>query len=392
MSAAGVLSLGMLLPPFLAICIIFIALSLGRKLNWVWLRAYYILTALFLAAINSTKKYESDLLEYYERYQQVSSTQLFEYVGLGFGGAVREPLFKYITYGGYFVTGGNFAVFLFLFSLALYLLQFHSIQKFCKNSKISPEVAFFSISVLAFLPQYFSLSAHILRQMLATALILYFLVSFRQFGIFGRSLLMISAILIHSSTIIFLPAAFLLRNRFGYIGVIILGLEVLLLIKSQGLSYLSVALGDNYIAGRISNSDSFIEVQDGAGLPAGLLYLVYLMLILSAYGVYIRRMSGDHLILLNAITLVSVIVISTSNITLLQYRYFFMIYSFIPFFLAVFIPVFIPKRLNALIPLFVITMFVNFLFFLPSSHWQYNNLELTVAGNPIMVLFFGRFE
>ncbi len=169
--------------------------------------------ALFIGLINSTKVPENDLVWYLSGYLDAGKMPLLDYlVNFGIMGAGKEfvfPLFNYIIYQ---FVGDNTKLYVIIHSLVSYGLLNFSIYKFGKALSIPQKYIITAIVVMSFTPFIFTMSAILLRQFLASSLLMYILVN-KFFYKKNSYLLMVAMVLTHTSTFLFIP--FLVLPFFG---------------------------------------------------------------------------------------------------------------------------------------------------------------------------------
>lgn len=167
--------------PFFSILLFALVIALENKVNSKTFKIFIFLISTFLGLINSTKIPESDLLSYINLFKDIPNYSFFEYIFL----KGKEPIYFSLNYLLYYLTNGNTNIYLILSTIISYSFFLLALFKFHKHINSSNSLIVFSILTAAFLPQLFSLSAHLNRQFLATSIFLYALI----LQLFSRSCL-----------------------------------------------------------------------------------------------------------------------------------------------------------------------------------------------------------
>lgn len=130
-----------------------------------------VLSALYLALVNVTKLPESDLATYLEAFDDARNLDLTTFLIIN----VREPLYYVSLHGLANLPGVDGRVYVFLSTLIPYLLFGTAVLRLCAALRLARRSQLSLLVFLLFFPQLFSLSAHLLRQMLAASLVMLFL-------------------------------------------------------------------------------------------------------------------------------------------------------------------------------------------------------------------------
>lgn len=164
----------------------------------VYTRISFFFLALFLGIINSLKVPDSDLINYKDYFDLVETTNFQTYI-LIHG---KEPLFFVFNFIVFHITDGSFNLYIIIFTLVSYYILFLSIHKLHQKINLSHNSFIFSIFIAFLFPNLFSLSAHLMRQFLASSISIYFLVTYSFYNK-KNFLILLASILIHTTSFIF---------------------------------------------------------------------------------------------------------------------------------------------------------------------------------------------
>lgn len=154
-----------------------LSLALALLLAWSYprdpraLSGVLVLTASYLALVNVTKLPESDLATYLEAFDDARHFDLATFLIVN----VREPLYYISLYGLANLPGVDSRFYVFLSTLIPYLVFGAAVLRLCIALRLEGRAVLSLLVLLLFFPQLFSLSAHLLRQMLAASLVMLFL-------------------------------------------------------------------------------------------------------------------------------------------------------------------------------------------------------------------------
>lgn len=361
--------LAFILNPMLGIliCLLFIGTRKNKK---QFVNLLIVFLSAFLGLINMTKTLESDLHDYYTFYESAQIYDFVEYLGL-FG---KEPLYYTINYLSKNLFDFSFSTFIFLvtgFSYFVFLKTINSISRSVKNNLTTSVLLLFS-GIFFF--ELFSLSAHVVRQFLACMIILYF-ITLRIIENKTNYFLLISAILIHSTSLIFLPFLFIpgLGKKLKWIYLIILigGVSTLFIIINKYAAFFGNTSIEsiNYIAGRVSSKELKDAIEPS--IIADIFNIICLCSILIRIYIYSEK-SQNHLRLLNILLLFIIFVLSVRNQPLLYYRFTMYTYAILlillPFLLNIFRQRFLSNLASSLI---LILLIIRFSTKFNNSVWTY---------------------
>ncbi len=347
---------------------------------------YYIifsLVSLYLGFINSTKIPESDLITYKYQFLDAGTEPFIKYI-FSYG---KEPVFYAINYLVYHLTSGNFELYLIFLTFISYQFLFVSIYIYYRKIGSSDNLILFSIALAALFPELFSLSAHLLRQFLATSLLIYYIVNLIFLKKNYWPILIIS-IFTHTTVLFFVPFIFIpyfkakikLRHFLGL-------LPVFVLLKLFFNRIVSVAATSpelpQFIRYGFERADTKTIANLGE-LPAIAYLMVIVLFLISLYFIYIYKNTNDQIVqFLNIFLILMVFVLFNSGNSEICVRYFFFIYFFFPFIFT------LPFRFNR--PEYRLTRYpimigLLFLFFNQISNgvWVYAPLYQLMTNNAFL--------
>jgi hypothetical protein len=220
-----------LVQPFLVLTVFVIYTSLKSLNNSRGLWGVLFLGSLYLALINVTKIPESDMANYLLSFLDAQQVDLSSYLQL----YPREPFYYFLLFGLANFPGIDGRVYVFLSTLAPYLIYGTAVLRLGKFLKVENKAMLSLLIFILFLPQLFSISAHLHRQFLASSLVMLFLAEQAitgkrrwAIGLFGM--------MIHYSSL-FVPLLSFLKPLKRYGGIISVVLHALIL-----LIFYSIAL------------------------------------------------------------------------------------------------------------------------------------------------------
>jgi hypothetical protein len=376
------------LSPVSAVLFSFLRL-LSANSNDKW-RYYTFFTclALWLGAINATKTVLSDLGNW-QIFKDVPVQGFYGTIFESWGGTGKEPFFSFVSYVGYYLCFGQLSIFICLLSAAMYLLHFTAAYKLLIKLDAGKGAILCGVLSFAFFTQYFTLTIHLVRQMLAAAIVIY-AVTLKTIDGKNRWILLIMAVLTHTSAgllaILSLIPALSKKMSFSkltvalacYIPVIIFNTQIGNIIKYSGFAAIDYGIGR--FADMISDTDK--------NLPANLLLMVLLpLMIISIKKIYFEKKEQVQFYLIYYLFLfLAFFVFMFYKNPLLQYRFFYYGYSFIPLLL----PMLVSKR-NKLSPLYYtgVSLFfiVRFFVLYDDIIWKYAPLT-DVLFQPLPCLLF----
>ena len=357
------------------------------------LMLFFIMLSFWLASINITKNPASDQGFYINLFTNSPKvgfyTTAFETIGKASG---KEFIYGVYTWVMYYLCFGSTVMFFFWTTVIIYMLQLVACYKVFEKNEASVGQLLCGVLTLAFFTQYFSLTNHVLRQVLACSFVLYG-ISCRVCKEKKWWVMLVCAFFIHSSSGLFMAMALVpsiyhkLKGRQlifvvgGFLVFIVVSVVFTSVIQSvtgtgtSGLDYALTRLASN-------NTDT------KENLSLSLMMMVMVPLALGIVNTLIRERDNEdaaiYPICYMAIALM-IFVLSMSRNPLTQYRFFFYCYSFVPFLLPLIFSKdnFYGKIFNFVVPIFFIVRF-----FMLHGHtgWRYAPM-LDILVSPFPLIF-----
>lgn len=198
-----------LLNSFLSLIYLTVLLLGSKTYRQKYIIFWGFLVIFFISLYNATKLPENDLEWYVDFYLMAGRISFVDYIGLLTGG--KEILYQCFVYFIYWVGGDNEKIFIFVISLCSYIFLFKALFLLAKTLRLCETEIIFCCFVLFFFPYIYALSVHLVRQFLATSIMLYVICKrICEWKI--NWWLIIVAILIHTSTVFFVP--FIIWGKF----------------------------------------------------------------------------------------------------------------------------------------------------------------------------------
>lgn len=340
-----------------------LTILLEYRLNGKYRFSRYLI-ALYLAYLNTNKLVESDLLNYKNYFDNSKS---FEFI-IFIEGIVKEPL--YFLYQFFMSNLGlSFSVYLFLTTFLCYTLIFKSFDRiFVKESNFQKILA---IVIISFFFELFNISAHLLRQFIASVIFLY-AISFNQHKRTVKIALIAS--LFHSSILLYFPFLFFkpIYNKIKYkdflkllFYLFVLFLLIFVLTKViKSLPFIGSVF--NRV---INSSDSFLTATK-LGLRGYLFMGVSFLLVL------ISRFIKNTSLLINLIVITILFSLSMKLLgsELLAYRFMFFLYLFTPILLIKIIYNY-KANIDFIVMIICVLFIVRFYSRLQNGVWNFGEIE-----------------
>lgn len=335
--------------PLVAIVIFFVvnplfgillsAFLVARSHNYDLIKIVAFMAILYLAALNTTKTIENDMIDYIEQYVNVPSLGYFKTLSFLYdGNYIKDPGYGTLVYILHYLTFGNYHFFVAVITFLTYGFMFAAFIKFGKEYKLPIYIVVSQILLLSFFTQYFSLSVQLIRQQLATAIFFYAL-TYRMTSKYKYFFFCVISLLIHSSsmiTIVLLSLIPALKKRLPLKWILIMilfSMSVFALFSSIATVIVeNFVLGNDQIGrgiGRMAEIEGTQDRGDGLDPMLGMVFSI-LFIGLSLFET-IRKSKMVYPIVVNICFVWSLVVISASISPVLQYRLFFIMYSLLPF-------------------------------------------------------------
>lgn len=395
------------LNPLLGVIFTFNILFSNFSVNKYRLTNYFIVfLSFFLAFINSTKIPENDLLFHASQYLLAKNFTLLEYLNY----IKKEPIGYIFNYLFYYLSGGSVKFWIITFSFFSYLLFFKAIKIFFLKIKAPINQLVLGLILAAFFPQLFSLSAHLIRQFIASAIFIYFAVD-KIFYKRNKWWLAVIGILTHgSSLILYAFVYFKFLGNFKKYRIINIILIVLLLFYQSIAKLLLNTIGNlnptiEYILTRASEDTTF-DLGNFQMLNYILMFIM-IFIALSSKRFVGRQFVKSSKISLNlkedlydekrkdiekstkfffsTMIILSFFILMNLNQSELSNRLFFYLFFYFPFVIPLFIARF--KKSVLLSYFFSIALMLFFTYRLIYGVWEYASLYEITTNNLFSYLF-----
>lgn len=347
------------------------ALSSNNK-ERVW--PFMLLLAFYLCAINSTKTPENDMVRYLEMFSEAPKNGLENTIKFWGTENLKEIVYGTFVYYSYFILNGSKGLFIAVVTFLTYFFLFRAIYIIDSKDKRSNYILVAAVISVAFFSQYFTLTAHLIRQILATSIFLYALA------------LRINKQRIHW---IWLAVSFSVHNAIGilillsmipYIKkrvnvftlLIILGLTVLFTTYFAKIAGVLETFVNSYALHRASGAEGAEDATKGLDVIAA--FIIFIPLGIISLINSCKKEAETPPIFSNLTIILITLVACLSFSPLLQYRFYFFAYSFIPFIVPYLFKVgTIYSKLYciALSCLFIVRFFSTF----EDLTWEYTSID-----------------
>lgn len=324
------------------------------------------LLVLYLSALNTTKTIDGDMVEYIDMFDSVPFNGFIgtlQYTSFGMM-ALKDVGYGSIVYLLYYILFGNQYLFVFIVSSIIFSLVFLSIYKLSTEYKFPNFLIVSQLLVLAFFTQYFSLSFHLVRQELATSFF-FFALSYKSQSFKKYLFWCVVAITFHSSIIVIV----LISSMPFMMHRLTIKKVVLLLVFALSFVFISTIIG-SYLSGfvlggqmgdNVSRMANIVGAEDTSGDSFAKTITLFssLMLVLSIIEVF-RKKNSAYPIVVNLCFVWCALVLGLTAAPLIQYRFFFIIYTFIPFIIFL---VFKSNKVFLKLSCFIVVSFLIFRFY-----------------------------
>lgn len=326
--------------PLLGIfCLLLFTLYSGiyyRKLTYT----LFLLLAVYMGLINSTKVPFGDQMMYYEAFRMVPHRTIWQNMtgiyGIGRGYTTKELGFGLLNLIGYYISFGKYALFITLFTTSIYMLLFDSIYKWFHYLKLSKPLYYVlsGVFIIAFFTQYFNITIHLQRQMFATAVMIYALVRMVTTSKVPWWIVIL-AVTLHTSVGLFLPLFLLyqfsgkltFKQVFLILGMLGIGFSAITFFAG---SLLNVVGGDVYALHRLENmAETGHEERMSISLLLTIGAPLTLISLVNMRKYHSRKHTNELFFFL--FYLFNMLFSAANPNNTMQYRYFMMSYVFIPF-------------------------------------------------------------
>lgn len=330
---------------------------------------FSVLVVLLMTAINFTKEATNDQFRYAQTFLSMPQSELSYWLV-----SREKPEYAYVllNYLIYYLSGGNVDFFFAIVTIIIYGLLFRSVIKWANYSDTPVYIIVSGILCVAFFTNFFTLSLHLIRQMLAVSVFFYYLILrleknrlcwiwFVLAPLFHNSILLIEILTVIPyiyDKITIYRVALLLAIVFCFS----LG------IPSIASSIIDEVGVEGYALGRAAGMEGAVDTSGSFSIKT--LMIVMVPLVICSVSKIIRDKKFS--IVPTLCIMWCLIVLGLSYAPLVQYRFFFMLYFFIPFVLPqLFEKNVVMSKLYCLV--IVCFFFTRFWWTLDSQHFVYSD-------------------
>lgn len=398
------LSIFLLLPPIIGLPLVICKVFQHKKnIGTTHYITFMVCIAAYFAAINATKMPGGDQWQYWAAYMNVPDIgfikSLIYIYGLDLGkeaqkisGEFMNGIYNYI---GYYITFGYYPLYAALLTFTNYILVFLGLYKFAQTLKRPHMPIICGILIIAFFYLYFQYLLQIQKQFLAQSIMMYVLGSYAVSGKMNKKewILTICAIFTHAATTLFLPFLLFkpLRNRLTKVGLLCLGVlfSILIILGPQLAGNVVSSMGDSalsYGANRLARSEFNNDVE--FGLVWSQIFVIALpiaWIVLHKLWTERKTLTQTHAFILNVVLLLLLTVVAMFKQPLAQYRYFMMIFAFMPF-VYPFICSNTQKR-DRILKIIASIMIIWFYYQFDKIVWSFAPEIDIIIKSPILLLF-----
>lgn len=311
---------------------------------------FMIITAAWISLINITKSISGDQGVYTRIFLSVPEVGFKGTVFNAWGGSGKEPVFSLITWLLYWLTFGSVRLYYFIISFAIYIFHYLAAYKLFKKMDIPKGALICGVLILTFFTQYFVMTLQIIRQVLAGAIVIYALV-YR--AVEGRNnwIFLATAVLIHTSAV-FIALLSLVPWFYSWMNikriVVVLGCFIPFIVFNGIIGNLfGGSTGINALDYGLSMYGN-TGYSDGGTMALSVMLFIFIPLMVVA-GKILFKYRHDYIVeddfekmrmetilpIVYICILLLIFVMSFTKSPLIQYRFFYYSYSFIPLLLPV---------------------------------------------------------
>ncbi|MCM1140044.1 MAG: EpsG family protein [Muribaculum sp.] len=372
------------------------------KQNRVQLITFVVTAAVWISLVNITKQISSDQINYTNIFLNVPEKGLYGTLFETWENSSKEPVYSFITWVLYWLTGGSVRLFYFLLSFSIYSILFAAVYRIYRSTLQAKGAFICGILVIVFFTQYFVITVHLIRQVLAASVVMY-AISYRATTGRNTWVILAVAVLIHTSALLlaglsivpwFYRRLSLFRASISvacFIPIIVFNSILVEKLGGSGIEAL------NYSLERLSQEDN----TDNEHISISLMLMIFVPL--SIVGIKLlweaymsRKEDYDKgstqtplLPIVYLFFLLMLFVLSFSKSNLIQYRFFYYSYTFVP----ILVPLLISRGYWAKPYWVMVSVFFIVRFFLihNTSGMQYCDVQ-DLLWQPIIFYFTGVFD
>lgn len=323
-----------------------------------------LLTIIFISLYNATKIPENDLEWYVDYYLAAEKMSFENYLTMLNGG--KEQLYQVLVYGIYLIGGRNFHIYIFSISFISYICLLRTLYIMKKQLKMSNGAFVGAVGFLCFFPYTFAISVHIVRQVLASSIIIWLLFEYYSGSHKKRFLFFaLATIFIHTSAIFILPFFFIKqitkplskKNIWLYISIVL----IIFSISYIGGQLMAIATSDSaagYIANKMANGTTFDTT-----LPLSHLLLSVFFVIGGYISIYNHRNKMQtnvaSSLILHIATILLIFILANANNPELQLRCNFFFWTYASLFVLIYLVSYDIRLSQTMLLLLVLFIFWN---------------------------------
>lgn len=399
----GLLCIFSILPPFIGIPIVILYVAKKENAMKTQYYAYFACIAAYFAAINATKSPSGDQIQYYIAYMNVPNIgflkSLIYIYGMDYynnpdkmqiSGEFMNGLYNYL---GYYATFGYYPLYEALLTFVEYILVFLGLYKFCLTMRKPHMPIVCGVITLSFFYLFFNYTLQIQKQFIAQCIMMYVLGNYAFYGKMRRKdwIVVACAMFTHAATLLFIPFLLFkpLHSRLTKLGIAFI----------CTVFSLFVALGPSLAGNLVSNNGSALtygvsrlaESEVNNDTTFGLVWSQVFVIALPMAYIVLRKvwlerktLSDSNAFILNITLLLLLTVVAMFRQPLAQYRYFMMLFAFMPF-IYPFAFNNVGNR-NILLKMISVVMIVWFYWQFEQIVWDYAPLIDIVIKSPILLI------
>lgn len=399
----------LLVSPFMSLTYLIISFIKEKYFTKTNYYIFFACISLYLGSINATKHVTGDQYQYYVAYMNVPEVGFWKsliyiygadlargYQRTNISGEFMNGVYNYI---GYYMTFGYYPLFAALLTFVDYMFIFLGLYKFCNTLKKPHIPIVCGVLILSFFYLFFNYTLQIQKQFLAQSIMMFVLGSYAAKGKMTQKLWIITAIAVftHASVALFLPFVFLksLRRQQSKKGLVFMGILFFFLILLGPRLAGNITSSDTnsvltYGASRLANSEVNNDVEFGIVWSQVLVIAIPLVIIVfKKLWLERKTLNATNAFILNIMLLLLLTIVAMFRQPLAQYRYFMMLFAFMPF-VYPFISNDIKIR-NSFLKSLSGIMIIWFYYQFERIVWHYAP-EIDIIVKPPVMLIFGNYD
>ena len=391
-------------PPFIAIPTIIVYMVTKSHATKSDYYLCFFAIAGYFAAINATKRMGGDQWQYYVAYMNVPDVGFWKSLVYIYGidyfkdssrmqvsGEFMNGIYNYL---GYYLTFGYYPLYAALLTFMDYLLVFLGLRRFCLSMK-KPHIPIIAgIFTLSFFYLFFQYTLQIQKQFLAQCIMMYVLGNYAYYGKMRKKdwIMAVCAVFTHAATLLFVPFFIFkpLHRRLTKKGLFFIGaaFAILIIIAPRLASGIATDTSSalTYGVSRLATSETLNDTE--FGLVWAQVFIIALPMALIAFRkLWLERktLSDSSAFILNITLLLLLTIVAMYRQPLAQYRYFMMLFAFMPF-IYPFAFDNIRNR-DMLLKVIAVVMILWFYYQFELIVWDYASLVDIIIKSPIFLLF-----